>query len=260
VHGDGVIEINLKRSGLFIFPNRTSRPGMVNIMCKYKKNIIFLFLISTPLLFSNCVISALYILNYSEKLVQNIENTPTVLSVRIRYADATFFASKHCMEILFNDGSSLEVSNVDERGGGTIEIDYVDDYACGIVRKNVKMGIPSELELKAWSVITGIELKNIYDIIENFQIIRECVESWSDLFNYRNDNETLSVASDRLLAENRITGNFIKVDGQDYYVYKYSRTAWEEFSRLWEEDFVLRNPDASREDIHRAWFNFNRGK
>jgi len=153
-------------------------------------------------------------------LIKKIENEPSVLSAKILYLDGVPPHIKHAIEILFNDGGRLEVNEINHRGGGSIRIFYVDDYACGIMKRN-RVGIAVKSGFEVWSAIIGVQLKTVFDIIQNYQIIRANMESWPDLYNYRNDNENISDAVNKLFAENLVSNNFITVVGQEYFFYKY---------------------------------------
>lgn len=183
---------------------------------------MFVLSISTVLLFNSCLL--ITHLGYShdfkmrKNLLQNIENEPNVSSARIVFAWA---GGNLWIEIIFVDGGLLQVDGVNDKGGGQICSFILDGYYCMISKKNDRKGINHEVEMKFWSALIGIELKNIYDIIRNIQAIREHIESWTNLLEYRNDNESVSDAINRLFEENLVTGNFITFAGEEYFVCKH---------------------------------------
>jgi hypothetical protein len=178
--------------------------------------VVFLFLIGT----------AFYVVIYNAygrfSLLKKIDDESAVLSEKILYVEGVPPHTKYAIEILFNDGGKLGVSKINHRGDGAVYISYVDDYECGIVKKN-REGIGSKVGFEVWSAIIGVQLKTITDIIQNYHIIRVNIESWPDLYDYRKNNENFIGAVDRLFAENLVSDNFVTVEGQEYFVFKYNR-------------------------------------
>jgi hypothetical protein len=228
---------------------------MGNIINIIRKIILFCVLPISVILFTGIIYMRIDYASTCSNLLRKIKNDSAVSNAEILYDRGTWIC-KFYIKILFNDGNTLEVRDVNGQGNGIIEISYINDNHCGISKKNGAGGVPSELKMEAWSVITGVEIKNIYDIVANFQLIRECVENWTDLLEYRNDNENLHDAVAKMRKGDVVMVNFISVAGQEYFVYKYSRTVWNEYEKLWRDNFRSKNGNVSNRDVNIAWINF----
>jgi hypothetical protein len=171
--------------------------------------------------------------HYNDTLI-NILKEPNVLDAEILYTKGNpFWPESAAIRIVFNDGGSLNVNNVNEHGKGNMEIAYVDDYC---IESSVKDGEYSlyNRNLELWSKILGVQLINITDCVKNYSAITQYVENMPNIHEHRNnyeieklserrnnnlEREINSEVRKRLLAENMFT--FVIIDGKEYYMYKW---------------------------------------
>lgn len=163
-----------------------------------------------------------------------IQKNPSVSDVEILYneEDDIFIPKDFEFRILisFNDGSTIELSGVNEYGKGDIRIIYVDDYYISFGNKNDEYADYTE-EHKIWSAIIGTQIESIVDIIKNYHVITQYVKPLPDLHEHRNEVEIKLVnarlatpyeinvkVANRLLAEGALS--FFTVGNAEYYACK----------------------------------------
>jgi len=202
------------------------------------KNIILISLLFVLLLLFLLVVQRyfqLIYLNNRTNILFTILKDPTVLDAEI-YGNFGWGIkdNRYCIRILFNDGGSIRLDEVNEKGTGeNMGISYVDDYFMVIGNKNGEFVNRIE-RLQVWSFITRVKLENITDIVKNNHAIRQYVKDVPNIYSYRKEDEIekvsnmthISVAQEinsavinRLIAENIIS--FIEFNGKEYYMYKY---------------------------------------
>ena len=211
---------------------------MKGINNKINKKIIFVLSICAILLifFIGTVkyIRLLYLYNRANVSLM-VFRDPNVLNAEILFDENEFgiTACSFAIKILFNDGGSLQIHGVNEKGMGYMEIFYVDDFYIGIGNKN-RSFVNRTKRLQVWSTITGVKLESITDIVSNYQVISKFTKNIPNSHYYRtieqikklsehsiDELEVNKEVTNRMLAENLLS--FITIEGQDYYLIKSPR-------------------------------------
>jgi len=167
------------------------------------------------------------------KVLSPIRKYPFVLSAEILFDDYDgIYGCNFGIRIVFKDGGSLRIHNVNERGGGpNLSIYSIDNNNIRIANKSNDYRYTNEL--KVWSIVIGVQLESIMDIVRNYSTIRWYAKNAPNLGEHRTKDEIeklsegknsslvvheINVAvADRLHAKNILS--FILLDGQEYYLY-----------------------------------------
>jgi len=162
---------------------------------------------------------------------KKIKNHSTVSYVKIIMDQGFIFNKRLTLFIKFIDGGEIAVENINGQGRGAIggkeaiRIFHVDGYF--IYSTNT----PSpELLMKFWSVIAGVQLKDVMDIVENHYAIRQAVNEWP-IIDDTEDESSIDIER-RLKAENNIP--FIIFEGKKYWLHKssWNYSGWLEAGRF----------------------------
>lgn len=231
--------------------------------CKFRSMKLFfriLVIITLMVLSFNGLI--LYARHNNKQILANLSgmvlNDPKVLNVEVEIDSVESLLTKNFynVKIIFNDGGSMKILDVDKWGKEPKEVPMiiycVNGYGFTFVNINEGLGLLTR-HMELWSIITGVQLETIKDIVEHYDIISEHIEKWINLSDYKQDDDMLFLTRSRVIAENLYTDT-IMFDGEEYVLLKYSLlTKWsdnvtkEKIRKGWEyiESF-LESRDANR--------------
>jgi hypothetical protein len=188
---------------------------------KTKIKIFLLFIVLLcPIVYSRFFVYRAYV-NIPEK----IKIDPSVLDAKILSNEELIFGG-FTIEVLFNNGNSMKIQNVNNWGKGKknkpMDIYYVNGYLFAFVNKNNGKRIMLSQELKLWSAIIGVRLETITDIIKNYSAIGQHIENGTNLVDYyMEDADVLySEVIKKVIDENLYSETFI-FNGQEYFLVKY---------------------------------------
>jgi len=133
-------------------------------------------------------------------LFERSYNQSKITNSILKYSDVTdaivyespidqfrMFNYRYTIKINFKNGGSITAHQVDKKGMGNIDLSYIDGFY--IIYKKIHneyydLKVP-DLHLQIWSSITGVQLKNITDIVKEYNIISQYIENTPNIHAYR---------------------------------------------------------------------------
>jgi hypothetical protein len=167
---------------------------------------------------------------HNDSIIKMIKRDQSVVNAEITFNDGYFLDCDFTIKILFDDGGSMVVTDVNERGKGVngkpIIIRSVNDFYFRFFQKSGQ-DIDGFHELEVISAIIGEELETVTDIVKNYSKISKLMEQGTNLSDYRqDDNEIYRKTCYRVIVDN-FYSSIVTFDGQEYILLKYSvSTSW----------------------------------
>jgi len=156
---------------------------------------LFLFLI---LFTTGCITASVVIINkrisssFYDNVVNVIKKEPIVKDVKVWSTDGNIVTRYFDMEVEFYNGGNIWAFDINQWGKEDekkpMNINIINDYRITFFNKSKKDFIFFK-DLNIWSEVIGVELGSIVDIIKNYHIISEHVINWTNLSDYKKDND-----------------------------------------------------------------------
>jgi hypothetical protein len=155
--------------------------------------------------------------NLSLKILRN----PSVLDVKLLPEKN----STYLVRILFDDGGSLEVLGVNEKGTGDIEIVLVNDYKVLFCAEEFKGPMGRKDVMEIYSILAGEQLETIMEIVNNYHMISRFVNNLPDLDDFKNgDDKNISEVIDRLIYVDKLfLNNIFFINERKYHLFKINK-------------------------------------
>jgi hypothetical protein len=146
-----------------------------------------------------------------------IIRNPSVVDVKLFPDEDAYF-----VEILFDGGGSLQVSDVNENGTGNMKITLVNDYDVLFCAEEFRPPLGRRKVMQLYSIIAGEQLETIIDIVNNYHKINRFVNNLPDLNNFKNaEDKNFSEVIDRLIYVDKLfSNNIFLIDGYKYHLFK----------------------------------------
>ena len=156
------------------------------------------------------------------RILSMIKSDPFVLDAEILLDDG-ILGFDLSIEIIFSDGCSMYIRNIDERGrGAMLYLARVNGFSVSYISTSGKKDIELDQNMKFWSIIIGVQLETVMDLIKNYRKINKHIENWINLNEYRIGNEKASEVRDRIIAENLFTDvSTIIFNDHEYFLFKW---------------------------------------
>ena len=198
---------------------------MKNILSRNKKKItIILLLIIIFLSLRACLIERI---KYEVKKTNDLKNillesVPAVTDIKVWVTQGSFFNYPINITITFDGGGSITAFHMNKQGkeieDRSMNFSFVNNYSITFFNKsNQKMVMHKGLEL--WSAVIGARLESIVDVAQNYHIISQKIENWTNLSDYKQGDERRIETIHRVIAKNQYSETVI-FNGQEIILFK----------------------------------------
>jgi hypothetical protein len=133
--------------------------------------------------------------------------------------------STYIIQILFDDGGSLDLSNVNEDGTEIMEIHAVDEYLVWFCPEESLRPLRQEKKMQLYSMIVEEPLDTIINIVNTYPKISRFVNNLPDLDDFKTDEDkSFSEVVDRVIyVDKPVLNNIFLIDGYKYHLFKLNR-------------------------------------
>jgi len=164
--------------------------------------------------------------SYMSNVLVEIKSDPIVLDAEEFGIETGLLYRYYTIGITFNNGGSIYATRVNmfgkESKNKSMAITLINNNVCVFYNKNEKETVINK-DLAIWSAIIGVHLETIVDVAKNFYVINEHIERWTDLSDYKQDNEIFIETLTRVISNN-LYSDTVSFDEQEYVLLKYPRT------------------------------------
>jgi len=203
-------------------------------MSKIKLVFISLFLL-LAIFTTGCITASVVIINerisssFYDNVVNVIKKEPIVKDVKVWCSDGNIISRYFNMEIEFCNGGNIWAFDINQWGKEDekkpMDINIINDYRITFYNKTKKDFILSK-DLNIWSEVIGVELGSIVDIVKNYYTISEHVINWTNLSDYKKDNDIFIQTIYNIIV-NDYYGDTIMFNGDEILLFRHDKgTKW----------------------------------